>query len=174
MTHKTSMFWIFALPVSLVILAGAYYIKIPSARRFIDEHTSLGHTLFGSFVNDTVIVEHKTAPRPAESDAPANTVFRGKPDAAVVKATPTPVPVFSLDKLAQDPSLWPKKISIKKEITFPAVVGGKVVGSLIAPVGSETNLKAIKDGKVGVEYQGGGAWLAVGDTDLEARVMGGH
>ena len=54
------------------------------------------------------------------------------------------------------------------------MVDGKVVGSLKAPVGSETNLKAIKDGKVGVEYQGGGAWLAVGDTDLEARVMGSH
>ncbi len=168
------MFWIFALPVSLVILAGAYYIKIPSARRFIDDHTSLGRTLFGSFVHDTVIVEHKSAPRPGSSDESANTAFPGKPDAAMAKAAPTPVPVFSLAKLEQDPSLWPKKVSIKKETTFPAVVDGKVVGSLKAPVGSETNLKIIKDGKVGVEYQGGGAWLAVGDTDLEARVMGGR
>jgi hypothetical protein len=168
------MFWIFALPVSLVILAGAYYIKIPSARRFIDDHTSLGHTLFGSFVHDTVVVEHKSASRPGSSDESAKTAFPGKPDAAMAKAAPTPVPVFSLAKLEQDPSLWPKKVSIKKETTFPAVVDGKVVGSLKAPVGSEANLKLIKDGKVGVEYQGGGAWLAVGDTDLEARVMGGR
>ena len=168
------MFWIFSLPVSLVILAGAYYIKIPSARRFIDEHTSLGHTLFGSFVKDTVIVEHKSAPRSGSSSEPANTVFPGKPDAPVAKAAPTPVPVFNLEKLEHDPALWPKKVSIKKETIFPAVVDGKVVGSLKAPVGAETNLKYIKDGKVGVEYQGGGAWLAVGDTDLESRVMGGR
>lgn len=170
MSHKPSVIWLFALPASLVILAGAYYIKIPSARKFIDEHTSLGRTLFGRFVSDTVIVEHRSAPPPNPADNVPETPWPNK--VAAEKATPTPVPVFDLQKLARDPSQWPKKISLKKEATFPAVVSGKVVGSLIAPVGAEANVKSIKDGKVGVEYQGGGAWLAVGDTDLEARVMG--
>lgn len=174
MSHKPSTFWLFALPVSLVILAGAYYIRIPSARHFIDEHTSLGRTLFGSFVHDTVIVEHKSAPGAGSSGNQTEAPWTSKPDVASVKATPTPVPVFDLQKLSLDPSLWPKKVALKKEATFPAVVDGKVVGSVIAPAGVETNLKSIKDGKVGVEYQGGGAWLAVGDTDLESRVMGGR
>ena len=177
MSHKSNKFWLCALPVSLLILAAAYYIKVPAARRFIDAHTSLGRQLFGSFVHDAVIVE--TIPRPARSaelsataDARRSSLADAKPAPAARPATPTPVPVFDLQKLAGDPSLWPKKVTLKKAVTFPAVVGGKVVGSLVAPAGAEANLKGIKEGKVGLEYQGGGAWLPVGDTDLEVRVMG--
>jgi hypothetical protein len=172
MSHKSNKFWLFALPVSLLILAAAYYIKVPSARRFIDAHTSLGHQLFGGFVHDTVIYE--TVPRP---DQPADSYVRPGPSANAKAApvalppTPTPRPVFDLQKLAGDPSLWPKKVALKKATTFPAVVGGKVVGSLVAPVGAEAKLKGIKEGKVGLEYQGGGAWLPAEDTDLKARVM---
>ena len=177
MSHKSNKFWLAALPVSLLILVAAYYIRVPAARRFIDAHTSLGRQLFGSFVHDTVIVE--TVPRPGKSVAPyaAHAAPPGPPAHATpapiaAPATPAPRPVFDLQKLAGDPSLWPKKVALKKATTFPAVVGGKVVGSLVAPVGAEANLKGIKEGKVGLEYQGGGAWLPVGDTDLEARVMG--
>ncbi|MEP6670967.1 MAG: hypothetical protein ABJF10_17540 [Chthoniobacter sp.] len=168
MSHKSSTFWVFALPVSLVILAAAYYIKIPSARRFIDAHTSLGHQLFGSFVHDTVIIETK----PPKDDDPLSVTINERGTAANVKpAVPTPVPVFDLQKLARDPSHWPKKVMLKKATGFPAVVGGKVVGSLTAPVGAEANLKMIKDGKIGLEYQGGGALVPVEDTDLAVRAM---
>ncbi|MDR3401273.1 MAG: hypothetical protein P4L99_02150 [Chthoniobacter sp.] len=168
MSHKPSTFWAFALPVSLVILAAAYYIKIPSARAFIDAHTSLGHQLFGSFVHDTVVVETK----PAKADDPLASMLTDKGSTAEAKpATPTPIPVFDLQKLARDPAHWPKKVALKKPTVFPAVVNGKPVGSLVAPVGAEANLKTIKDGKVGLEYQGGGAWLAVEDTDLAVRAM---
>lgn len=169
MSHKPSKFWIFAFPASLVILAGAYYIKIPSARKFIDEHTSLGHQLFGRFVQDTVIVEKVPA---AETPVDPYAALTGQGSAPTTKASaPSKPRVFDLQELARDPAHWPQKISLKKPATFPAVVGGKVVGSLTAPVGAEANLKSIKDGKVGVEYQGGGAWLAVEDTDLAARVL---
>ena len=168
MSHKASKFWIFAFPASLVILAGAYYIKIPSARKFIDEHTSLGHQLFGRFVHDTVIVEK--VPAAEKEDPYAALVGQGSSPTARAQAAATPR-VFDLQELARDPGHWPRKVSLKKPATFPAVVDGKVVGSLTAPVGAEANLKSIKDGKVGVEYQGGGAWLAVEDTDLAARVL---
>jgi hypothetical protein len=168
MSHKSSKFWLFALPVSLLILVAAYYIKVPSARRFIDAHTSLGNQLFGSFVHDAVVYE--TVPR---SENPGDSrVANEKTVPITAPPTLTPRPVFDLQKLAVDPSLWPKKVTLQKATTFPAVVGGKVVGSLVAPAGAETNLKGIKEGKVGVEYQGGGAWLPVEDTDLKARVMG--
>jgi len=169
MSHKPSTFWIFALPASLVILAAAYYIKIPSARAFIDAHTSLGRQLFGSFVHDTV-VEIK----PEKAEDPLALALNERGPAANVKpapAAPTPVPVFDLQKLARDPAHWPKKVALKKATEFPAVVNGKVVGNLIAPAGAEANLKMIRDGKVGVEYQGGGALVPLEDTDLAVRAM---
>jgi hypothetical protein len=177
MSHKSNKFWVCALPVSLLILVAAYYIKVPSARRFIDAHTALGHQLFGGFVHDTVIYEtvprsDKAAELAAVAAAQQSSQANAKPTPVAMPATPTPRPVFDLQKLAGDPSLWPKKVALKKPATFPAVVGGKVVGSLVAPAGVEANLKGIKEGKVGLEYQGGGAWLPAGDTDLEARVMG--
>jgi len=170
MSQKASKFWVFAFPVSLVVLAGAYYIKVPAARQFIDQHTSLGHKLFGSFVHDGESFERRSAPSSIPSPSvPGSSSERRE---VAVNAAPTPVPVFDLQKLASDASLRPKKVSLKRETSFPAVVSGKVVGSIVAPVGSEVNLMTIKDGKIGVEYQGGGAWLAVEDTDLERRVMG--
>ena len=170
MTHKTSKFWLFAFPVSLVILAGAYYIKIPSARKFIDAHTSIGNQLFGRFVHDTVVVEKVPAPDKAEDPLAALIAPTGAGSKPVTAPPATPR-VFDLQQLARDPAHWPRKVTLKKPATFPAVVNGKVVGSLTAPTGAEANLKSIKDGKVGLEYQGGGAWLAVEDTDLAARVM---
>src|SRR5262249_777060 len=101
----------------------------------------------------------------APSSASSNSTGSSQP------AAPTPRPEFNLQQLAADPAQWPKKVSLKKATSFPAVVGGKVVGSLIAPAGSEANLKGIRDGQLGIEYQGGGAWLPVEDTDLKARVM---
>jgi hypothetical protein len=174
MSQQSSKFWVFALPVSLFILVAAYYIKIPSARHFIDAHTSLGHQLFGSFVRDAVIVETDAKPEqpvdaPLAMGTPPILASTAKPPAERTPAAPTPPPVFDLQVLERDPAHWPKKVVLKKAVTFPAVVDGKVVGTVIAPIGAEANLKAIKDGKVGLEYEGGGAWLPAGDTDLASR-----
>ncbi len=73
------------------------------------------------------------------------------------RPTPTPAPVFDLQKLAREPARWPKKVALRKASTFPAVLNGKAIGSLVAPVGAEANLQAIRDGKVALVYQGGGA-----------------
>ena len=172
MSTKPSLFWSIALPFSLLILAAAYYIKVPSARRFIDAHTSLGHEWFGRYVSQPQVIELPAEKPPAYSGG-AGAIIDPTP-----KISPAPIPAapepFSLQKLAGDPSHWPKKVVLKKAVTFPAVVNGKVVGNLIAPAGSEASVKAIRDGKIGVEYQGGGAWLAVEDTDLVARATGGQ
>jgi hypothetical protein len=117
-----------------------------------------------------VVVEKVPAPQKAEDPLAALTAPAGAGSKPVAPAPATPR-VFDLQQLARDPAHWPRKVTLKKPATFPAVVNGKVVGSLIAPTGAEANLKSIKDGKVGLEYQGGGAWLAVEDTDLAARVM---
>jgi len=60
---------------------------------------------------------------------------------------------------------------IHKATDFPAVVNGRVAGMIHAPAGTEVKLAKISDGRLGVEYQGGGAWLLVEETDLVARTM---
>jgi len=172
MSTKPSLFWSMALPFSLLILAAAYYIKVPAARAFIDAHTSLGREWLGRYVSQPQVIELPAEKPPAYSGGPGTNID------PTPKISPVPVPAapepFSLQKLAGDPAHWPKKVILKKEVTFPAVVNGKVVGNLNAPAGSEVSLKAIRDGKIGVEYQGGGAWLAVEDTDLMARATAGQ
>src|SRR5271170_4634946 len=98
MSHRSNKFWVCALPVSLLILVAAYYIKVPAARRFIDAHTSLGHQLFGSFVQDTVVYE--TVPRPGGAADPSaahgaqpGPSANAKPASVALPATPTPRPV---------------------------------------------------------------------------------
>jgi hypothetical protein len=61
-------------------------------------------------------------------------------------------------------------VLLKKAQEFPAVVAGKVVGKVEAPTGTEARLMSIQDGKLGVEYRGGGAWVAVEETDLAQRL----
>jgi hypothetical protein len=168
MSTKPSKIWAFALPVSLLILASAYYIKVPSARQFIDAHTSLGRQWLGRFVPEPEVIEIP-ARKPSKDSAPEIAAYPG-PGASPEPSQSAQPQQMDLPTLATKPELWPKKIVLKKAITFPAVVNGKVVGNLIAPMGAEANLKIIKDGKLGVEYQGGGAWLAVEDTDLASRV----
>lgn len=191
MKQLTNIFWTLSFPVSLLILAGAYYIKIPSAREYIDARTSLGHTLFGNLVHDSahskttaksVTPPKSTPPIKAEvtatateplgslhNNAPAFAESPGIP--APPEAIPRPAPVFDLQALAGDPAHWPKKVTLKKEVIFPAVINGKVVGSVVAHPGEEANLRCIKDGKIGLEYKGGGVWLTAEDTDLASRVV---
>ena len=75
-----------------------------------------------------------------------------------------------MERFAANPSLWPKKVKLRKTIEFPAVLNGKVVGKIQAPPGTEANLRKIKDQQLGVEFQGGGAWVPVSETDLMDQV----
>ena len=169
MNTKSSKFWGFALPVSILILAAAYYIKVPAVRHAIDARTDVGKRFLGRFVQEPEVIELPTKKAPVITSNPAGAPFASKP--AIIEKPATPEP-FDLQKLARNPALWPKKVALKKAANFPAVVNDKVIGNVTVPVGVEVNLKAIKDGKVGLEYQGGGAWLAVDDTDLATRAVG--
>ena len=68
MSHKSNQFWTFvALPVSLLILASAYYLRVSAVREAIDARTPIVHQLLGRWVRDsspTVVVENR--PRPAD------------------------------------------------------------------------------------------------------------
>ncbi len=182
MSKKTSGIWIFTLPASLVVLASAYYIKVPNVRKAVDSRAPWVADVLGRFVEEpraeTVVIKKERpagAAHSAEMIAAPAQVETAKEGSSPVapKATPKPV-VYDLQMIASDPSIWPKRVVLKKAASFPAVVNGKVVGSLIAPAGAEANLKSIKDDKVGLEFQGGGAWLPADETDLLARVQSSH
>jgi hypothetical protein len=81
---------------------------------------------------------------------------------------------FDIATFAAHPETWPKSVAIKAETEFPAVLNNKKVGTLRAPAGSEVHLVQVQNGKLGVEYQGGGKWLDPEATDLIQRVQGGR
>ena len=137
--------------LALLLGAGAVsYWKVKGTRDFVDQKMP--------FVKET-LARFGTAPPDAPADAPPAT------DAG---AAPAPS-AMTFQTLAADPTAWPRTVRLKKAVEIPAVVGGKEVGKVMVKAGTEVNLARIKDGKVGVEYQGGGAWLQPDDTDVMER-----
>jgi hypothetical protein len=195
MSKKKSGIWSIALPLSVVFLAAAYYVKVPEVRKEVDAHTPVVRNLLGRFVQETgvktIVLQGEQDPAFAKPKAPRESVPAKVPDAAgpmiakaaepVVPAAPPALvaevsapPVVTapdLQTIAADRTRWPKKVSLIKAATFPAVLNGKVVGSLVAPAGAEANLVSIKEDQVGLEFNGGGAWVPASQTDLIARIQ---
>ena len=138
--------------LALLLVVGAVsYWKVKGTRDFVDQKMP--------FVKET-LSRFGAAPADAPSDASSTT-----------DAVPAPAPaLMTFQTLAADPTAWPRAVRLKKAVEIPAVVGGKEVGKVMVKAGTEVNLARIKDGKVGVEYQGGGAWLEPDETDLMERV----
>ena len=173
--QKKSTFWSVALPLAVLFVGAAYYVKMPSVRENVDARTPIVRQLLGRFVQKPVIVEVPAKSAASTPAAKAESAPKTTPVPIVQAAPPTPAPApLTLQQIASDRSLWPKKVALKKAATFPAVVNGKVVGSLTAPVGSEATVQAIQGDKVGLEFKGGGAWLPVEQTDLLSRVPARH
>ena len=139
----------------LVVVAALSYWKVAGTRNFVDEKLP--------FVKDT-LTRYGAAPAP--TDAPANGTAT-TPDAA-----PAPAPAaMTFQALAADPTAWPRTVRLKKAVQIPAVVGGKEVGKVTVKAGTEVNFVRVRtqDGKVGIEYQGGGTWVMPEETDLMER-----
>ena len=139
----------------LALLAGVIlvtYWRIPGAREMMDQKMP--------FLKDTLA---RIVPAP-EAATPDGT--------APIDAAPAPAPApaaMTFEALAADPTAWPRTVRLKKAVQIPAVVGGKEVGKLTVNAGTEVNLAQIRDGKVGIEYHGGGTWLTPEETDLMER-----
>ncbi len=160
-------FWLFAFLCSLVILAAAYYVTQPGMRVAVDARAPWVRPLLQPYIRES-----------AESDSPPPHVVppeeTAETPAPMIRppvATPAPPEPFDLKKLAANREAWPKKVALTLEKEFPAVVDGKVVGSLKAPAGTEVEIVTISGGKIGVEYKGGGAWLFVEETDVIVRTQ---
>ncbi len=182
------------MPLSVVFLAAVYYIKVPAFRNAVDERTTIVNGLLGRFVQesgtkvivlrgelDPMFAKSKEGREPGQVPAvatPAPAITKGpeavSPTAPVapVQASATPAPVAAdFQTIAADRTKWPKKVALTKAVTFPAVLNGKIVGSLVAPAGTEANLVQITGGKLGLEFNGGGASVPVGETDFLRRVQ---
>jgi len=98
------------------------------------------------------------------------------PVAAIAETTPPPQlqpqnENVDVAQLSHTRNEWPKFLSLKKIVEFPAVLDGKVVGSVKAAAGTQAQLVMFQGDKVGLEYQGGGAMVEIADTDLIERVQ---
>ena len=91
MSSKTNRLWSIALPLSVVFLAGVYYIKVPEFRKAIDSKTPVVHNLLGRWVQEpvpkVVVLQGEQDPMFAKATPP-----RG---AAPVKPLATPVPMVA-------------------------------------------------------------------------------
>ncbi len=169
-----SLFWSLAFVFSLAFTFAAYYITNVTVRTAVDSRAPWVHGYLGQFVHDASETKKRAAPAtpaPEIVDAAPTASTAAVPAAEPAPAAPAEPEVFSLDKLAQNRAAWPAKVTINKTTEFPAVVNGNVVGKVQVAAGTEVKLSTISQGKLGVEYQGGGAWLAVEDTDLIARTQ---
>ncbi|MEY5012176.1 MAG: hypothetical protein RLZZ253_3315 [Verrucomicrobiota bacterium] len=177
---RTSKLWIFGPPFALLISALVYYVKFPGFRDWTDRNIPW--------------VKENVAPRlPALRESIEQQV-RTHSDVKslvtdLVSPTPDPAPAIGvpaepakksyvlkdgsidLQELAATPADWPKVLSLKKPTQFPAVRDGQVIGTLTAPMGSEVRLVKIHQGKIGVEYQGGGGWIAPEDSNLGEKLQ---
>ena len=194
MSNKKSVIWSLALPLSIVLLAAVYYIKMPGVRKWVDAQTPVVHNILGKWIIQEpvkVVVTQgekdptSVEPSPTGEDPSMKEVSQTPPAptgssaiAPVVPVNPATTtvatPTFDFEKIAADRARWPKKVVLTKPTTFPAVLNSKVVGSIVAPAGTVANLVAMKGDKLGLEFNGGGAWLSVEQTDFVSRVQAMH
>ena len=155
MEEEHSKLWRLALILSLIAFVAAAYFRIPSFRTYVDENypwVKAQLAQHGLQITDAPS-EAKTESAPSE---PAH--------------QPTQTASINLDQLALNRSLWPKDVTLKKQIVFPAVVDGREAGKIAVPAGTMVQLYRIENHKLGVVFNGGGAWVQVAETDLPERV----
>lgn len=87
-------------------------------------------------------------------------------------AVPVPAPASEPAKpdpltwMLEKKERWPSEVTLLQPAEFPAVLQGKVVGSLRAPAGTEVQVVELNRENVGVVYNGGGARIRIEATDL--------
>lgn len=169
MSNRISRLWLLGPPVAILISLLAYYATFPSVRQWVDARFPWVEENIGSRLR-----QPKASPAPRRVAAAPMPETRGEPMADPARpAAPSFLAAdgsVDVTKLAADRSAWPPTVVLKAAKEFPAVVGGKVVGKVNVPAGTEAKLVSIQDGKLGLEYQGGGAWLAIEETDLAKRL----
>ena len=187
MNNRPSAFGLLA-PFLLILIAGfVYYAKYHWARAWVDERYPWIKENIGSRLPSLVVVVdadgHPVDRQGTAASGGAPAALADSADSADSANTPpsgqlpreyvSPNGAVDLQRLATDRAAWPKTVKLRKSREFPAVVNGKAVGKVEASAGSETRLVAVQAGKLGLEFRGGGAWVAPEDTDIALRLRGG-
>ncbi len=168
MKKTISKLWLLGPPISLLLVAAALYVKQPWARDMVDTHCPWIKESVGKYAPPFDVVFVGAPETPAAQPQVSAPVIPSR--GASPNAAPAVKP-FDLQKVFADAALWPKTVVLKRPAEFPAVRNGRVIGSLKVPIGGEARVVKVTNGKVGLEYQGGGAWLVPGDTDFVERAQ---
>lgn len=158
MEEEHSKLWRLALILSLIAFVAVAYLRIPPFRTLVDEKYPW--------------IKEQLVERGIKIvDDPSEAYKEPSPEAnQPLKTTSAPTPFINLDQIASNRSLWPKDVTLKKPIVFPAVVDGKEVGKVTVAAGTAVQLYRIEHQKLAVVYNGGGAWVQLAETDLAERV----
>jgi pullulanase len=111
----------------------------------------------------TTFIERVTGGELAAEPSPAEEEETPPPKVA---ATPRPDP---LPWLVPHKDYWPSEVILREALEFPAVSGGKVVGSLVVPAGAAVKVKEITGQEVAADFMGGDRRVPIAATDLPAR-----
>lgn len=175
------------LAAALALCALVYYLKSPDVRAWVDAKAPAVKQWIGPLVGKwderfssaaaaVPVIETPINPVVAVAAATPKTEVVPAPSAipipASVEATPAPRSEdVDLALLSHSPAEWPKMVMLKQVVEFPAVLDGKVIGSLKAPAGAQARLVMIRGKQAGLEYQGGGAMVDISETDLIEEVL---
>jgi hypothetical protein len=201
MENKSSKLWYVVLVCWVIILAVGAYAKIASVRTYVDtkapwikeQITKYGYELPQLFGTAAAVADAQPSPSatPQAGPSEAAPLVKGTPKASLPSANVGPATnpgknskvTLNVAQIVADPSLWPKKIHLKKDIIFPAVMNKQKVGELNVTAGTEVMLIQVKAEKLGVAYtpngsmdNAGGAMVAPEDTDLveQANLLRHH
>ena len=179
MSTSPNKLWAFGPIIAVPLLAAAYYIKVPAFREAVDIRIPWAKEHLSQFVpapKVVIIHDPKPVPAPSAGTLPAKSRVTNANEPVVPTAPAAPAAAETgsagptLQEFAANSSLWPKSVRLRAATEFPAVVNGRPIGKIQAPAGTETRLVTIRGEQLGLEFQGGGAWVPISQTDLMQRV----
>src|SRR5581483_7360872 len=108
-------------------------------------------------------------PSPTPESTPTPTPEPTATPTPIPSATPTPVEPVSW--LMEHKDRWPTEIALIKPVDFPAVINGKVVGSVKVPAGSRLNVIDLEPDAVIASFENGKQRIGIDATDLRQRAQ---
>ena len=179
MSKSPNKLWAFGPILSILLLAAAYYVKVPAFRDAVNTRIPWAKEHLSQFVPAPEVVIIRD---PKPNSAPPADALAANPAVANENGTVLPPTVarpaaaetqnasLTLQSFAADRSLWPKTVKLRIATEFPAYLNGKRIGKIQAPAGTEARLVAVSGEQLGVEFQGTGAWVPISQTDLTEKV----
>ncbi len=110
-------------------------------------------------------------PSDAELAGPLPTSQSQTPNspAASPPSAPAPATELNLATLAQQPQLWPQRVTLAAAVRFPVFINGVEAGNMQVPRGTPVSLRKVQpDGQVEIEYQNSRILAKAEMTDLQA------